>query len=237
MRSYSLLSQITTLIFLSIFCGSCEVTRTQTKQEPQQTQLEKPEFNIVYDDLVVKESDYLMIPIRVSEENKGRESIFSSKASYYDARKNFYNIIFYHKQDGRTHLLLNKKAVITSFDFLEKKEKDKPSQRFIIYRIIENDTNKDNKLTYEDASIGYLSDVSGKNLQQITPNNTQLLNWTVVQSANALFLKITKDSNNDNKFTDKDKTNFIKMNLDKPGIGNEIISEQTEQQIKSLLAK
>lgn len=74
--------------------------------------------------------------------------------------------------------------------------------------------------------------MSGKNLQQITPNNTQIINWVVVPSQNAVFLKIIKDSDNDKKFTEKDKTNFVRVNLDKPEMGTEIISNQIEEEIK-----
>jgi hypothetical protein len=98
-------------------------------------------------------------------------------------------------------------------------------------------TNGDQKLDTQDAKIGYLSDLSGNNLQQITPNNSQILNWTLVQSAGAIFIKILKDSDNDQKFTEKDETNFIRVNLDKPVIGSEIISDEIEQKIKSLLVK
>ncbi len=132
-----------------------------------------------------------------------------------------YNLIFYRKQDGEAHLLLNKKAIITSFDLLEVKTANKPITRVWLYRIIDQDTNTDKKLNSADATIGYLSDLSGKNLQQITPNNTRIINWVVVPSQNAIFLKIIKDSDNDKKFTEEDNTNFVRVNLDKIGIGTQ----------------
>jgi len=120
---------------------------------------------------------------------------------------------------------------------LEKKEAGKPSTRFWLYRIIENDTNKDNKLNSQDAIIVYISDSSGKNLQQITPNNAQLISRTIVQSVGAIFLKNIEDSDNDKKITERDKINFIKVNLNKPAIGAEIISDQMDQEIKSYILK
>ncbi|PMB45683.1 hypothetical protein CEN39_26830, partial [Fischerella thermalis CCMEE 5201] len=143
----------------------------------------------------------------------------------------------YGKKDGKTNILLNKKAIINGFDLLEEKKAGKSSSRYWLYQIIDSDTNGDQKLDTQDAKIGYLSDLSGNNLQQITPNNSQILNWTLVQSAGAIFIKILKDSDNDQKFTEKDETNFIRVNLDKPVIGSEIISDEIEQKIKSLLVK
>ncbi|MEH2043472.1 hypothetical protein [Nostoc sp.] len=116
---------------------------------------------------------------------------------------------------------------------MEVKAADKPTTKVWLYKIIDQDTNIDKKLNSEDGTIGYLSDLSGKNLQQITPNNTRIISWVVVPSENAIFIKIIKDSDNDKKFTKEDKTNFVKVNLDKIGMGIEIISDQIEQELKS----
>lgn len=58
---------------------------------------------------------------------------------------------------------------------MEVKAANKPTTRVWLYRIIDQDTNTDKKLNGEDATIGYLSDLSGKNLQQITLNNTRII--------------------------------------------------------------
>ncbi|WP_016870352.1 MULTISPECIES: hypothetical protein [Fischerella] len=63
------------------------------------------------------------------------------------------------------------------------------------------------------------------------------MNWAIVQNTGAIFIKILKDSDNDQKFTEKDETNFIRVNLDKPVVGSEIISDEIEQKIKSLIMK
>ncbi len=239
MINYNLLKKITTAIIVATLSLSCQanVPRKLEQGKAKAIDEQKSQPNIVYGDLILKEqSDYLMIPVSIKDNNQNRGSYLDSSA-YSDKEIQLYNIIFSHKINGNTNLLLNKKAIITSFDFLEKKEEGKPSTRFWLYRIIENDTNKDNKLNSQDAIIGYISDSSGRNLQQITPNNTQLISWTIVQSVGAIFLKITEDSDNDKKFTERDNINFIKVNLNKPAIGTEIISDKIEQQIKSYILK
>ncbi|MBW4478242.1 MAG: hypothetical protein KME54_15595 [Tolypothrix brevis GSE-NOS-MK-07-07A] len=230
--------KITIAIIVAILSSSCQANIFRKTEEAKTKAIaeEKSQPNIVYGDLILKEqSDYLMIPVIIKQNSQSRQISFSS--DYSDKRIQFYNIIFSNKKSSETHLLLKKKAIITSFEFLEKKEEKKPSTRFWLYRIIETDTNKDNKLNTQDAIIGYISDSSGKNLQQITPNNTQLINWTIVQSVGAIFLKVLEDSDNDKKFTERDKINFIKVNLNKPGIGTEIISDQIDQEIKSYIIK
>ncbi len=229
--------KITTALTLAILSSSCQanVFRKAEQTKTKGIAEEKSQPNIVYGDLILKEqSDYLMIPV-INKDNHQIRKISLDSSNYSDKEIQFYNIIFSNKKNGETHLLLKKNAIITSFDFLEKKEAGKPSTRFWLYRIIENDTNKDNKLNSQDAIIGYISDSSGKNLQQITPNNTQLISWTIVQSVGAIFLKIIEDSDNDKKFTERDKINFIKVNLNKPAIAAEIISDQIDQEIKSYI--
>jgi hypothetical protein len=233
------LKKITTAIIVAILSSSCQANVFRKAEQAKTSSIteEKSQPNIVYGDLILKEqSDYVMIPVRIKDNNQNRRSYLDSSA-YSDKEIQFFNIIFFHKRNGETNLLLKKKAIITAFDFLEKKEQEKPSTRFWLYKIIENDTNKDNKLNTQDAIIGYISDSSGKNLQQITPNNTQLVNWTIIQSVGAILLKVIEDSDNDKKFTERDKINFLKVNLNKPAIGTEIITDQIDQEIKSYILK
>ncbi|QLE43581.1 hypothetical protein FD723_26135 [Nostoc sp. C052] len=239
MKTYSFLKQITTAIVIATLSFSCKSSISRTAEQAKATDKPQPQPNIIYGDLIIKEqSDYLMIPVAVSEQNKDKGIDLKISRSYENERSNqLYNIIFYQKQSGEAHLLLNKKAIINSFDLLEVKAAQKPTTRVWLYKIIDKDTNTDTKFNSEDATIGYLSDLSGKNLQQITPDNTRIISWVVVPGQNALFLKIIKDSDNNKKFTAEDKTNFVRVNLDKIGMGTEIISDQIEQQIKSYIFK
>ncbi|MDZ8055807.1 MAG: hypothetical protein RMX68_017355 [Aulosira sp. ZfuVER01] len=231
--------KITIAVFIATFAFSCEpidnkrIEKTQAKATEEQ----KPQQNIGYGELIIKEqSDYLMIPVTLSERSQDKDSNYSLSRTSGKENK-LYNFIFYHKQDGATHLLLNKKAIINSFDFLETKLVGKTPTRLWLYKILEQDTNADKKINFEDATLGYISDLSGKNLVQVTPNNSQILNWVIVPSQNVLFLKIIKDSDNDKKFTERDKTNFMRVNLEKPAMGTEIISDSIEQEAKSYIFK
>ena len=231
--------KIATAIFIATLAFSCDSNSNRNTEQTKANTTAKPNTkqNINYGDLIIKEqSDYVMIPVTSTEQNSNKDSNYGlSRSSGRDYK--IYNFIFYRKQDGETHLLLKKKAIINSFDFLETKILGKTPTRLWLYKILEQDTNADKKLNFEDAIVGYISDLSGKNLVQVTPNNSQILNWVIIKSQNALFLKIIKDSDNDKKFTENDKTNFIRVNLDKPAMGTEIISEQIEQESKSYIFK
>jgi hypothetical protein len=239
MINYRFLQTITTAIIVATLALSCDTTVTRKTEDARAkaSAQPNPQPNITYGELIIKEqSDYLMIPVNVIEKNQEKESVLDlSSRSYEKDNGRLYNLVFYRKQDGETHLLLNKKAIINTYEFLESKTAGKPPIRFWLYRIIDQDTNQDKKLNSDDAIIGYISDLSGKNFQQITPNKSQILNWVVLPSQNTIFIKILKDSTNDNKFTSADQTNFVRVSLDKPSFGSEIISEQLEKQIKSYL--
>ncbi|MEH2085982.1 hypothetical protein [Nostoc sp.] len=239
MRNYRFLNKITTAMIVAALSFSCKSSVSRNAEQAKATEKPKPQQNLIYGDLIIKgQSDYLMIPVSLPEQNEDKGVDLNLSRSYENGRNNqLYNIIFYQKQGSEAHLLLNKKAIITSFDLLEVKAADKPTTRVWLYKIIDQDTNIDKKLNSEDATIGYLSDLSGKNLQQITPNNTRIISWVVVPSQNAIFLKILKDSDNNKKFTQEDKTNFVRVSLDKIGMGTEIISDQIEQEIKSYVLK
>jgi hypothetical protein len=231
--------KIAPAIVIATFAFSCESTDNRNiKQTHANTTVQPtPQQNINYGDLIIKEqSDYLMIPV-ISTEQKPDKKIDYSLSRSSERYETIHNFIFYQKQDGATNLLFKKKVIINFFDFLETKIVGKTPTRLWLYQIIEQDTNADKKLNSGDAILGYISDLSGKNLVQVTPNNTQLLKWVIVPSQNALFLKIIKDSNKDQKFTAKDQTNFLRVNLDKPAMGTEIISEQIEQESKSYIFK
>lgn len=240
----------TIIAIFALFCNSClsssqlvkNNNNTSGSTSGSTSATEKSAPKLVYGDIIIKErSDYIIIPVLAANDpNSYRDSYRDSyfRASSYGKDKNyFHNLIFYNQKNGKLHLLLNKPAIISDFDFIEIKQKDKPIKVLMLIRIIENDTNGDKVLDNQDAVIGYLADLSGKNLQQITPNNTQLISWTVDKRNNTLFLRIVKDSDQDKKFTDRDHNNFLKVNLNQPDIGTEIISEKIEKDINSLILK
>ncbi|KST62986.1 hypothetical protein [Mastigocoleus testarum] len=225
------------IFILGTLLAACDEPQEKKVQNANDLPSQEP-TTIVYEDLVVKnQSDYLLIPVGISpDKNEQREGLFSRKSN---KSTNFYNIIFYNKKTGETSLLLNKQAIIKSFNFLEidvppiAEQAKKTSKNVWLYRMITTDTNQDGKLDDLDAIIGYISDFAGKNLLQITPPNTQLVNWSVLPEQGEVLIKLINDSDKDLKFTDKDKINFIKVDLNKPKIGTNFINNELEQKIKS----
>jgi len=225
-------------IIFSFFASSCQANINVKALQRKPSQQEKARPNITYGELIAHpKSEYLMFPvIGVYSDNDqpANNWLFSSSS---ETEKRIHNIVFYDKKEGKSYLLLRNKAWILSYDLIERNAPGRATKRFWLYRIINKDTNGDQQLTTEDAIIGYISDLSGRNLKQITPNNSQMKNWKVIESMGSIFIQILKNTNNDKKITEKDTSNYIRINLDNLETITEVFTPDTEEEIKSILHK
>ncbi len=124
MSRCDLLIKITSIV-VAMLCVSCNY-RVENREQSQVNAQPTTQPNIVYGDLIIKqESDYLMIPVSIltytNQGGKNKGNLYSGSLSRsYKDRKDIYNLIFYSKKDASTNALLNKKAIIKSFDLIEK---------------------------------------------------------------------------------------------------------------------
>lgn len=214
------------IAIVSIACFSCTAnTKNKSNQLLGQNVIPKVEYGDILQkkvkDSIPEKSDYIMISVKLtqySDDNSSSESV------------RYTNIIFYNKFSGKSHLLLDKKSLIIELEFVKLSEKDNKDVSFLILSIVDKDTNEDGYLNWDDAEIGYLYNISGKKLQQITPQNSNLSKWHFDHKSKTVFLEIIKDINKDNKFTTQKEASFLKVSVDKPGIGTEIISNDIELQ-------
>jgi hypothetical protein len=261
MITHNIFRKVATVFALIAITLSCSSTRTVTQAQKGS---EKPQPQIGYGNLIIdSESEYIMIPVILSSNQKesGRDPISSKLSSYEDYRGSGmvgYNMIFYNKTSGESNILLNRKALISQFEYLlgkkepekssnqnvptnqpkqnpSKKVSRKPQNQLLLFHIIDSDTNADGKLDGADAIIGYLSNLAGKSLQAITPPNTQLVSWIFDEKSGGMFITIRKDSNGDRKFTEKDGIDFVRVNVSKPSVGKEIINVKTRQELQKIL--
>jgi hypothetical protein len=197
------------------------------------------EPNISYGDLIFpQQSDYLMIPVGFYKDEKTARRIISKDVygnPVYDRMSpmTIYNFIFHNRRTGESHLLLSENTLISSFELLNEENEagEAIKNQFVFIEVISEDTNQDGNRDRQDAVIGYIADASGKNLQQVTPDNTQLVFWQIDKPLGVLLLKVVQDSNNDRQFTGEDDISFIKVPLNKLGIGPDIITPEMRQQI------
>jgi hypothetical protein len=177
--------------------------------------------------------------ISSGDENRGT-------ANYQNFRYNFYsltfedcnNIIFYNKKTEDTHLLLQKPAIISRFYFpyYDKEYKGK-KYWFILLGIHEDDSNTDGYINGEDAEKVYAADLSGANMIQITPDNTQLMDWYIDGATNSILLKVRYDSNHDQNFNQYDDIEILKAQIGNFAQGRPIINNEIKENIQGILKK
>lgn len=244
-------------IALVLSCSS----RLQISQNPEPS---KQAVRIIYGDLIDEsDSDYLMIPVKLSHEGNQDLNILNSSDSrlskdYLGKESIGYNLIFYHKKTGESHLLLKNKALIDRYETLfndppaatsenppattprqPKTETKKTAflKQFRLFHLIDQDTNDNKRFDREDAIVGYLYNFTDKSLKQITPPNTQVLKWTLNDSQDELFITVRKDSDGNRKFTQEDELDFVRVNLNNPTIGTGLISQEIRSTLETILLK
>ena len=207
---------------------------------------------VYYNPVISDFSEYIMIPVgfkNIAESRLSKIGSYSSYGSsgsysvsgiYYKYRGLFNNIVFKNKNQQDTFLLLDKKALITCFYYPYKycKEKDADVPKFLMFSVIEKDTNGDNLINDDDAENIYLANMSGKNMKRVNPENTKLINWTLNRKDKKIYLRLRTDSNLDKKFTKNDKMEIIVTDVENPSLEPVfLINEETKQKIRKILEK
>jgi len=211
---------------------------------------------LVYGDYINLDStDFLLIPLGMktveSENNRGLKSKSEEEYVAYDEsfksyKYNFYslnfgnynNIIFFNKKTDSTHLLMKEPAIITQFYFPYYNEEYKGEKYwFLLFGVKDHDSNTDGYINSDDAETIYITDLSGNNRTQITPDNTQLIDWFIDEESNNILMKIREDSNKDGKFTFHDDIEIIKTPIINPSVGVQIINDAMRKDIKKILNK
>lgn len=189
-------------------CGdrhASQKAKTQGKAAVAQNSTADKPVQLEYGDLWQQpRSEYVIIPVgyKVRSNKRIVDSLsgYVSKSAILRGQSlSAVNLIFHGHKNDTIHLLLEKNAFITEFDYLvdtkataneikpattassckppAKTTGDHSFQQLMVYKIVEQDTNQNQVLDLEDANKGYLSDLTGKNLRSLTPDRTQLIQW------------------------------------------------------------
>ena len=201
--------------------------------------------------ILTDQSEYVMVPVRMEGATTSAGGAYLksyASRSYSGVSKSawiysgyggepFHNLVFRHKQSGESHLLLDKPAVISRCYFpTERPGKDESHPpKFLLVSISDTDTNHDGVIDEEDAAIGYMSDLAGRQMRQVTPPNTQLLDWEIDRTDHLIYLRVRGDTNHDGKFTDTDDEWIVQVSADQPAIGTPVVDEALRQKLRQLL--
>jgi hypothetical protein len=145
----------------------------------------------------------------------------------YDKAFDIRNILFYDLKTGKSYPLVTDSFHILSFAI--HREFFSP---MIFYRVVKNDINKDSVYNDKDPVMLFISDIFGKNLTQITPDNEQFLDYFYYKDSQKILIKTAIDQDGDKEFTSSDETNFRDMNIKEPKMGREIFSKSLKDSLR-----
>lgn len=248
------------LLFIVLSLASCGYTgeradaeennsdNTDATSEAQQlTNKELATISLKYYDTIdVHNTDFIIIPIGASRNWSNRSKGFdfnldgSMKFGYGSSYKGndyqFFNLLFYNVKRDTSYLLFNQERAIINRVFANVNNQGESASKHIFYVIRDKDYNLDGKLNGKDSNHLFVSNKDGSGLVQLTPNNSQLLNWTIVKKSNIIIAEVLMDANDDKKFTRKangDQVRLIKIDLDEKRKGQPFLNKTVEKQLKN----
>lgn len=154
----------------------------------------------------------------------------SAETEYINGNENEFdirNILFYDRKSGLTYPLVSDTIHILSFAI--HKEFPKP---MIFYRIVKKDINVDSVYNSQDAVMLFISDIFGKNMTQVTPDDEQFLEYFYYPETQKILVKSAIDRDGNKEFSSADETNFRDMNINEPKMGREIFSTTLKDSLR-----
>lgn len=216
-----------TIIFLTS-CGNDEKPKViyleNGKIENQELKKDSTMIEIADLPIHIDSTKYLIHPIGEYEIYSGSRSSYFSSSGYgsgsfsfsqyrsYEITGNLSNLKFEEIESEVTRMLTDKNIRIKSVRFLNKIF-EKTSEQILVYRILDKDTNQDNKLNDFDISTLYISNIDGTKFTKLTTEFHELIDWEVLPIKNRLYFRSIEDSNKNGDFDKEDKISYQFVDL------------------------
>ncbi len=216
--------------FVFIFLTSCRVNDKPkvmyTEDEiPENQELKKDSRLMEIADLPIHiySTEYLIYPIGeyktydsggdyFSSSSYGSGDFSISEFSRYGISGNLYNLKFEEIESEKTRMLTGKNIRIMSVRFLNEIY-DITKEQFLVYRILDKDTNLDKELNNDDISSLYISHIDGTSFTKLTAEFHELIDWNAVAVKNRLYFRSIEDSNKNGDFDNEDKISYQYIKL------------------------
>lgn len=196
-------------------------TEKQTAQVSYQ-KIDSTEIKIA--DLPVKftGTNYLLHPIgnvRIYNTGSSRSSSskINSQVSYKISNYStpeitgfINNVMFQHKDSLDLKPLTANRMEILSINYLDELAL-KTNKQYLIYTLVDVDTNKDGRYDDSDIKTLYISKINGTKFTKLTPNLHELLDWQVIDEK--LYFRSVEDINKNGEFDSKDAIHYSFINL------------------------
>jgi len=219
---------LTGLCFMSLVaCQKQEETpkviyeNTEEVTEVSYQKIDSTEIKIA--DLPVKftGTNYLLHPVGdVRVYNTGSSKYGSSKTNQVSYTISNYsspeitgfisNVMFQHKDSLSLKPLTNNRMEILSITYLDELAL-KTQKQFLVYTLVDVDTNRDGRYDSNDIKTLYLSRIDGTSFTKLTPDFHELLEWKIID--HKLYFRTIEDINKNGEFDSKDAVHYSYVNL------------------------
>ncbi|MEQ8470096.1 MAG: hypothetical protein RIC35_02880 [Marinoscillum sp.] len=177
------------------------------------------------DPILTDTSSTIFIPTRYSQEFSSSNKI-AFWGDYYA------NFVIYNFEEDVYKKLFDKDVFIESFgarQYFSLQNGQKPKSKnitsnwvFLLVKI--EDSNRSGRIDEKDASVLFAVSNKGKNLQQLTTTNENVISLENFEAQGFILIRIQKDTNDDRSFKSSDDKEyyFRKVNLSDLSFGNPI---------------
>lgn len=225
MKKYLLLL-LSSFLFISCFVDNKPKIVHDAKESSEKDEFKENAslMNIADLPIEIDSVEYLLHPIGkyvvkdrktgvvYKSSNYGGKSFSVSSFGSYNVSGNMSNILFQHKDSQQLTSLTDKELRIGSALFLREIFNNIKKQ-FLVYEVVDKDTNADGELDLKDIRTLYISNIDGSKFMKLTKPNRELLDWRVLETKNRLYIKTIEDVNKDGDFDNKDRLHFSYINL------------------------
>ncbi|PVX51092.1 hypothetical protein C7377_1425 [Balneicella halophila] len=149
----------------------------------------------------------------------GSRNLSSSNYSKYEITGNLLNLRFQHLDSDKLSILTTANIRIKSITFLRGLFKNTKKQ-FLIYRVLDKDTNQDNVIDNSDVESLYLSHIDGYGFEKLSPNYQELIDWRELEINNRVYFRSVEDTNKNGEFDRDDNIHYhyVEFTDEKPQV-------------------
>lgn len=121
-------------------------------------------------------------------------------------------LVFQDSDSDHLQPLTREKVKIFDINFLESLY-EKNGKDYILYELIDQDSNQDQLWNGEDVSSLYLSRGDGSGFMKLSNEQEEILSWKFLPVPERIYFKTMADSNKDGKFDLKDQLSYHYVDL------------------------
>jgi hypothetical protein len=211
----SLLCTFPLLVALAACSSSDSSSEAAASSDPQQASKAKLRVP-VGSPVLIDSSDYVMYPLSLNEIVTEAKDEYGG--SYSGRTTTYWNILFYNLRSNESHLLSPNKLVISSYagqdtehssdseDSHKAYSRTYAADKLLYFSATSTDFNHDGQLTNADPTYLFISEKSGNNFRQISPDSLHVTGWEIQRNAGKVLLQATQDSNHNRKFDEGDES-------------------------------